>query len=141
MTCSAKKRGTLLGTLIRANSSGPPSFSRTTTARFSDSPEMYGNGCAGSTASGVSTGKICSRNDARIRSRSAGSSSVHRTMRMFSSAIAGAISSAKTRDCRDIKAEVRSAICSSCSVGGRNPGRRTGSPVCRRRFSPATRTM
>ena len=29
---------------------------RTTTARFSDSPEMYGNGWAGSTASGVSTG-------------------------------------------------------------------------------------
>ena len=64
------KRGTLLGTLMRANSSGPPSGSRTTTARFSDSPEMYGNGWAGSTASGVSTGKICSRKYVRSRSRS-----------------------------------------------------------------------
>ena len=40
-------RGTLLGTLMRANSSGPPSGSRTMTARLSDRPEMYGNGCAG----------------------------------------------------------------------------------------------
>jgi hypothetical protein len=54
-------RGTLLGTLMRANSSGPLSGSRATTARFSDSPEMYGNGWAGSTASGVSTGKTCAR--------------------------------------------------------------------------------
>ena len=50
-------RGTLLGTLTRANRSVRPSGSRTVTARFSDRPEMYGNGCAGSTASGVSTGK------------------------------------------------------------------------------------
>ena len=49
----------------RAKCSWPPSGSRTETARFSDSPEMYGNGCAGSTASGVSTGKICSRNSAQ----------------------------------------------------------------------------
>jgi hypothetical protein len=55
------RRGTLLGTLTLANSSGPPSGSRTTTARLSDSPEMYGNGCAGSTASGVSTGNTWSR--------------------------------------------------------------------------------
>jgi len=58
---TATSRGTLLGTLTRANSSGPPAGSRTTTARLSDSPEMYGNGCAGSTASGVSTGKMWSR--------------------------------------------------------------------------------
>lgn len=90
---------------------------------------------------GVSTGKICSRNAVRIRSRSAGSSSLQRTMWMCSSAIAGAISSANTRDWRATSAVVRSAICSSCSVGGRNPGRRTGMPVCSRRFRPATRTM
>ncbi len=53
-------RGTLLGTLMRANSSGPLSGSRTTTARLSESPEMYGKGCAGSTASGVNTGNTCS---------------------------------------------------------------------------------
>ncbi len=33
-------RGTLLGTLTRANCSVRPSGSRTVTARFSDSPEM-----------------------------------------------------------------------------------------------------
>jgi hypothetical protein len=30
----------------------------TITARFSESPEIYGNGCDGSTASGVHTGKM-----------------------------------------------------------------------------------
>ena len=54
------KRLTLLGTLTRAKRS-PPSGSRTSTARLSDSPLMYGNGWAGSTASGVSTGNTWRR--------------------------------------------------------------------------------
>jgi hypothetical protein len=52
-------RGTLFGTFTRANRSVPPSGSRTVTARLSERPEMYGNGWAGSTASGVSTGNTC----------------------------------------------------------------------------------
>ena len=60
--CTVTNRGTLFGTLTRANNSElPPAGSRSTTARFSDRLLMYGNGCAGSTASGVSTGKTCSR--------------------------------------------------------------------------------
>ena len=61
--CRARGRSacTLLGTLTRAKCSTPVAGSRTSTARLSDSPLMYGNGCAGSTASGVSTGNTCAR--------------------------------------------------------------------------------
>ncbi len=59
---TSTNRGRLGGTFTRANSSVPVMGLRTTTARLRDSPEMYGNGCAGSTASGVSTGKTLSRN-------------------------------------------------------------------------------
>ena len=45
------------------------------TARFSDRFEMYGNGCAGSTASGVSTGKIRSLKTSVSHSRCSSSSS------------------------------------------------------------------
>jgi hypothetical protein len=61
---TSTKRGTLLGTLTRAKRSVPvlgPPMSRTSTARLSDSPLMYGNGCDGSTASGVSTGNTWAR--------------------------------------------------------------------------------
>ena len=54
----ATKRGRPSGTFTRAKRSSPDSGSRTTTPRLSDSPEMYGNGWPGPTASGVSTGKI-----------------------------------------------------------------------------------
>jgi hypothetical protein len=37
---TVKNRGTLAGTFTRANRSGPPSGSRMTTARLSESPEM-----------------------------------------------------------------------------------------------------
>ena len=40
---------------------GAGTGSRTSTARLSDRPLMYGNGCAGSTASGVSTGNTWRR--------------------------------------------------------------------------------
>ena len=51
----------LFGTLILAKRSVSECGWRTSTARFSDSPEMYGNGCAGSTASGVSSGNTLDR--------------------------------------------------------------------------------
>ena len=53
-----KKRGKVCGSFTRANRSSPDFGSRTTMAKLSAKLEMYGNGCAGSTASGVSTGKI-----------------------------------------------------------------------------------
>ena len=58
---ASRKRDSSGGTLTRAKCSWPLTGLRTTTARFSERPEMYGKGCAGSTASGVSTGKICCR--------------------------------------------------------------------------------
>ena len=56
---SAAKRGSAGGTLTRATRWSRVDGSATTTARLSDIDEMYGKGCAGSTASGVSTGKTC----------------------------------------------------------------------------------
>ena len=59
---SANSRGNNGGTFSRAKRRPPVFGSRTSTARFSDRLEMYGNGCAGSTDSGVRTGKIRSVN-------------------------------------------------------------------------------
>ena len=56
--------------------------SRTTIARLSERFEMYGNGCAGSTASGVSTGKMRSSNTAVRWLRSAASRSSQLENRM-----------------------------------------------------------
>ena len=58
---TAIKRGRVSGTFTRAKYSLPESGSSMATARLSDNPEMYGKGCAGSTASGVSTGKMSER--------------------------------------------------------------------------------
>ena len=49
---TSTKRGSSGGTFTRANSSVPVTGLRTTTARLSDSPLMYGKGCEGSTARG-----------------------------------------------------------------------------------------
>ena len=49
-------RGRTGGTLMRANAICCVSGSRTVTASESERSLMYGNGCPGSTASGVSTG-------------------------------------------------------------------------------------
>ena len=51
------RRGSDCGTLTRAKYVLSVASFRTTTARLRDRPEMYGNGCEGSTASGVNTGK------------------------------------------------------------------------------------
>ena len=56
---------------------------------------MYGNGCAGSTASGVSTGKMRSANISSTYARSSGDRSSHATNRMPASSSAGAISLVK----------------------------------------------
>ncbi len=95
-------RGSSGGTLTRANCSSPVLGLTTTTARLSESPEMYGNGWAGSTASGVRTGNTCSRNITPSISCSAGDSSSHRTRVMPSSASFGRTSLTKTRACRAI---------------------------------------
>ncbi len=53
---AVRKRGSSGGTFTRANMVAPVLGSAMIIARLSVSPEMNGNGCAGSTASGVSTG-------------------------------------------------------------------------------------
>ena len=53
---TARNLGSSGGTLTRANTVASVLGSAIITARLSDRPEMNGNGCAGSTTSGVSTG-------------------------------------------------------------------------------------
>ena len=60
-----KRGSTSFGTFTRANVSARETGSRSHTASESDRFEMYGKGRPGPTASGVSTGKICS---AKMRS-------------------------------------------------------------------------
>ncbi|CPU64169.1 Uncharacterised protein [Mycobacteroides abscessus] len=110
---TAMNRGSSGGTLTRAKCSLPVVGFATTTARLSESPEMYGNGCAGSTASGVSTGKICLRKNLCRRSCSRVSSSSQWTSVMPSAASAGWTSSAKTRAWRSMSSCARSLIASS----------------------------
>ncbi len=83
------RRGSTGGTLTRAKCSLAVLGLTSTTARLSDRPEMYGNGWAGSTASGVSTGKRRSVNVWPSRSRSSSESSSQRTIVMPSVSSAG----------------------------------------------------
>ena len=59
---TSSSRGRIWGTLTRANPRSPLSGSRSPTAIERVRVVMYGNGCPGSTASGVRTGKISSMN-------------------------------------------------------------------------------
>ena len=58
---SGTNRGRISGTFTLANRRSPDSGSAASTASDSERLEMNGNGCPGSTASGVSTGKTDSR--------------------------------------------------------------------------------
>jgi hypothetical protein len=134
-------RGSTGGTLTRAKCSLPVRGLTRTTARFRERPEMYGNGCAGSTASGVSTGNTRLVNISPMRSCSSGESSSQRTIVMPSVARAGRTWSRYTRACIDISSDATSEICSSTSRGSRPDADRTAMPVAIRRLRPATRTM
>ena len=122
------KRAKIGGTLTRAKCSLPVFGLRTSTAMFSDSPEMYGNGWAGSTASGVRTGKTRSlksflhcRCSSRVRSS-------QRTSSMFSLASAGTISSRNRVAWRSISSDDVLQICSSTSRGIRPDAARDRHP-------------
>ena len=138
---TAMNRGSSGGTLTRAKCSLPVAGLVTTTARFSDSPEMYGNGCAGSTASGVSTGKICRRKNLRSRSCSLSPSSSQRTSVMPSCASAGCTCSANTAAWRAVSLCASSLIASRTCRGDSPDAAVTAMPVAMRRLRPATRTM
>ena len=129
------------GTLTRAKCSLSVLGLRTSTARFRDSPEMYGNGCAGSTASGVSTGKTRSLNSFLQAFCSSRVRSAHRSSSMSSLASAGTISSRNSRACRAISTGVSRQICSRTSRGNSLDADGTATPAAIRRLRPATRTM
>ena len=133
-------RGNCEGTFTRANTVCPVAGLRTMTARFSESPEMYGNGCAGSTASGVSTGRSRSRKSLRSAVRSSLDRSSQRTIAMPASASSGQIWSWKTAVCRSARSSATVAIRVSASLGFSPPAVRSSRPVAIRRLSPATRT-
>ncbi len=117
---SGTNRGSSGGTFTRANLRTPVIGSRTNAARLRDRFEMYGNGCAGSTDSGVSTGKMRSSNSCPRNARSAGSSaSTERTMRIRSFSSAGTSS---------VGEDVRRR-------GSTAPARARGSPRAARRAS------
>ena len=102
---------------------------------------MYGKGCAGSTASGVRTGKIWCRKRVNRRACSFSVSSLQRTRWMPSSASAGATSSWKQAACRAMSSRERAQIISRTSRGWRPEADRVATPVAIRRLRPATRTM
>ena len=140
-SASGMNRDSTVGTLTRANCRMPVSGLRTRTARLIDRPEMYGNGCDGSTASGVRTGKMRSAKSSSIRSRSSAVSWSQRRISMPSAASSGRISSVNTRACSATSSRVRLRIAECRSRGSipLTPG--TATPAAIRRFSPATRTM
>ncbi len=89
---ASRKRVSSGGTLTRAKWRWPLTGLRTTTARLSESPEMYGNGCAGSTASGVRTGNTRCRKKVNRRACSFSVRSGQRSSWMPSSDSSGAMS-------------------------------------------------
>src|SRR5690606_6277392 len=89
----------------------------TTTARFNDNPEMYGKGWAGSTASGVSTGKTWETNHLESTSRSEAESSSQVVIRMPCSFKSGYTESAKTFAWRVCSAWAEESSNSSWSTG------------------------
>ena len=107
---TATNRGSSGGTFTRAKRSSPVLASRTTTARLSDRFEMYGNGCAGSTASGVSTGKIRSSNSRVSCVRAASSRSPQSQNSTPASCSAGATSLVNTAAWRVTSSSTRARI-------------------------------
>ena len=102
---------------------------------------MYGNGRPGPTASGVSTGKICSENSRSIVSSSSPEHSGISATRTPCSASAGRTSSSQARECRLVSSASRSLRRSSVSRADRPSGPRASIPASTWSCSPATRTM
>ena len=105
---SSTNRGSNGGTFTRAKRRSPLAGSRTSAARFSESEEMYGNGCAGSTDSGVSTGNTRSRKSDSRCPRSLSSSSAQSTIRSRSFSSSGRSSSDQSASARELSSTTRS---------------------------------
>ena len=150
MTCSSgtkrspsgitTKRGSSDGTLTRAKRRSPECGSPTMTPRLSDSVEMYGKGCPGSTARGVSTGKILRWNSSVNHSRSSSSSWDQLEKRMPTSASDRHTDPRNTSSARTVSARARVRMASSCSDAVMPSTLRRVTPAATRSFRPATRT-
>ncbi len=97
---STTKRLRSGGTLTRAIRSARLARSTTTTMRLSERLEMYGKGCAGSTARGVRTGKIRSSNTRSRKARSASPRLDQSEKRMACASSSGTSPPRNTRDWR-----------------------------------------
>ena len=137
---NAMSRGNTLGTFTRAKRRSPVSGSDTMAARLSARLEMYGNGWAGSTASGVSTGKIRRSNTSVNSIRSATSRSCHPSTFTPTSARAGTRVDRQSCSWRATITDTASPTTASCSAGVRPSAERTVRPTARWSFSAATRT-
>ena len=126
--------------MSRANWSLPSGF-RSITAMLSERPEMYGNGCAGSTASGVSTGNTWFSKYSSKSFCSSTERSFHRLSVIFFSRRAGSSTSLNSLAWRSCRRCASALISLSTSCGESPEDAITASPVAIRRFSPATRTM
>ena len=150
MTCSngtnrspsgiTTNRGSTGGTFTRAIRCSPVPGSPTSTRRFSDRLEMYGNGCPGSTASGVSTGKIWRWKTSTRYARSSSLSDDQSDSRTPASPRAGTSRSRKIRSCRAISSSTRARITFSCSPGRSPSTDRVRTPATTLSCRPATRT-
>ena len=133
------KRGSMSGTLTRANLVRPPCF--TTTARFLLRFEMYGNGWPGSNASGVRTGKMSVRKKLARYSLIAGVKSATSRKWTPSAASSGRSDSFQQRDRLPIIVSARPRMAISCCSVFRPSGERSSMPARYFFSSVASRTM
>jgi hypothetical protein len=102
--------------------------------------EMYGKGWPGSTARGVSTGKMRSSNVSTRNFSSSSSRSAHDDSRMPASASAGDTWSRNTACIRGSSLSRRSRMSRSCCAAVRPSGLVVATPAATWSFRPATRT-
>src|SRR5699024_2930698 len=99
------------------------------------------NGWAGSTASGVRTGKTWPKKNSSTRARSSALSSSTATFEIDSASRRGPMSSLSRAACRLISSWARTPMACMTCAGIRPVTLGTARPVLMRRLSPATRTM
>ena len=127
------------GTFTRAKRSSPVSGSTASTASESESPEMYGNGWPGPTASGVSTGKISRSKYASSLRISLSEQSSIVAISIPAAASAGRRSRRQSRAWRALRASTRSRIATSAWLAVIPSTERTPRSASSSSSRPATR--
>ena len=129
------------GTLTRAKRSSPDTGSRAMNPRLSERPEMYGNGCPGPTASGVSTGYTLRSNHSPTAACSVAVQLSNVQISMPSARRAGTRTSCQSSTWRARRAMTRSRISARATAGVRPSADRTARPAAIWPSRPATRIM